>query len=484
MNVPIRRLGLVAAAMFCALLVSTTIIQFFQARSLDDRPGNRRTLLASYSKERGSILVGGTAVAVSKPTNDDLKWLRTYPQGSLYATATGYYSFTYGSSGVERAYDSFLSGNSDKLFYRHIIDVLTGKPAQGASVQLTLNAKAQEVATKALGNQRGAVVALDPQTGAILALVTSPTYDPNPLASHNLVAAQNAYTQLLNDPAQPLVDRAINGNLYPPGSTFKLIVSAAALSSGKYTPSTLVPGPAELRLPGTDNYLPNDFHNACGPDDKVSFIKALQISCNTAYASVGMALGQDAVRSMAQKFGFGQPLSIPMSVTPSVFPATLNLPQLAQSSIGQFDVRASPMQMAMVSAAIANGGKEMTPYLVSSVRDTNLDVIQSTSPKVFSNPISSQVASELTTMMESVVTGGTGTNAAIPGVQVAGKTGTAQHGSGENADVWFTGFAPATNPKVAVAVIVENGGTVGQDATGGIIAAPIAKQVMEAVLGQ
>lgn len=484
MNAPIRRLGLVVAAMFCALLVATTLIQFVQARSLDDRAGNRRTLLSSYSKERGSILVGGSAAAVSKKTDDQFKWLRSYPQGSLYADATGYFSFTYGSTGIERSYNDFLNGSSDKLFYRRLTDIVTGQSAQGASVQLTLNAKAQQAAAKALGNQKGAVVALDPKTGAILAMVTSPSYDPNQLAGHDLNKVQQNFEKLSKDSDQPLLNRAINGNLYPPGSTFKLVTSAAALESGKYQSDSTLPGPAKLRLPGTSNYLPNDFPGNCGAGDKVTLKRALTISCNTAFASLGMSLGQDDVRSMATKFGFGKSLSIPMSVTPSVFPNDLNKPQLAQSAIGQYDVRATPMQIAMVSAAIANGGKEMTPYLVQSVRDKNLDVIQTTDSKEFSSPVSGDTAKTLTNMMESVVSEGTGTNAAIPGIKVAGKTGTAEHGQGRNADVWFTGFAPADNPKVAVAVLVENGGTVGQEASGGLVAAPIAKQVMEAVIGK
>lgn len=485
MNAPIRRLGLVAAAMFCALLVAATVIQFAQARSLDDRPGNRRTLLASYSKERGSILVGGTAVAVSKETDDQLKWLRTYPKGSLYAAATGYYSFTYGSSGVERSENDFLSGNSDKLFYRRLVDIVTGKSAQGASVQLTLNAKAQQAAATALKGQRGAVVALDPKTGAILAMVTSPTYDPNQLSSHNLTEVQSAYAKLSKESSQPMLNRAINGDLYPPGSTFKLIDAAAALESGDYTADSELDGSARLRLPGTNTYLPNDFDGACGANDKVTMTRAMTVSCNTAFASLGIDLGQDKIRSMATKFGFGKSLNVPMTVTPSVFPSSLDKAQLGLSSIGQYDVRATPMQIAMVSAAIANGGKEMTPYLVQSVRDKNLDVIQSTDPKEFSRPISESTASSLNTMMQTVVqdSDGTGTNAAISGVKVAGKTGTAQ-GSGSSADVWFTGFAPADNPKVAVAVLVENGGTAGQEATGGLVAAPIARKVMEAVIGQ
>lgn len=484
MNTPIRRLSVVVMAMFAALFVASTLIQFVQAKSLNDKPGNRRTLLASYAKERGSILVDGNAVAVSKPTDDDLKWLRTYPQGSLYAAATGYFSFTYGTSGVERGYNDLLSGSSDKLFYRQLPDILTGKSPQGASVDLTIKAKVQQAATTALAGQRGAVVALDPKTGAILALVTSPTYDPNLLASHDLNSVQANWKKLVSSPNNPLVDRAISGNLYPPGSTFKLVTAAAALQSGKYQPTSELDGPAALKLPGVSKPLPNVTGAACGPNNKVTMTDALRISCNTAFASLGMAVGQDALRSQATKFWFGQQLTIPMSVTPSVFPADLAQPQLAQSAIGQYNVRVTPLQVAMIAAGIANGGKVMRPYLVQTVRDKNLDVIQSTDPSVLSTAVDSDVASSLRDMMKEVVNNGTGTRAQIPGIEVAGKTGTAETGPGVNADVWFTGFAPANDPKVAVAVIVENGGTAGQEASGGSVAAPIARQVMEAVVGQ
>ncbi len=484
MNTPIRRLSLVVAMMFVALLVASTMIQYVTAQALNDKPGNRRTLLATYAKERGSILVGGTAVAVSSPTNDDLKWLRKYPQGKLYSAATGYYSFTYGTSGVERGYNDLLSGSSDKLFYRQLPDVLAGKQPQGASVELTLQAKVQQAAARALGNQRGAVVALDPKTGAILAMVTSPSYDPNLLSGHNLNAVQNNWKSLTTAKDQPLVNRAISGDLYPPGSTFKLVTAAAALSSGSYTPDSELDGPAALKLPGVRTPLPNVTGQACGPNDKTTMTHALEISCNTAFASLGMDLGQDKVRAQAAKFGFGQALTVPMTVTPSVFPSSLSKPQLAQSAIGQFDVRATPMQVAMISAGIANQGKVMRPYLVQNVKDKNLDVISSTDPSVYSDAISPDVAAQLTSMMKTVVATGTGRKAQINNVEVAGKTGTAQTAPGVNADVWFTGFAPANDPKIAVAVVVENGGTAGQEASGGSVAAPIAKQVMEAVVGQ
>ncbi|AKU14927.1 peptidoglycan D,D-transpeptidase FtsI family protein [Luteipulveratus mongoliensis] len=485
MNSPIRRIGIVAAAMFCALLMSSTLIQFVQAKELQDRPGNRRTLLASYSKERGSILVGGTAVARSDEVDDNFKWQRKYPQPQLYAPVTGYYSFTYGAGrGVEGSYDDLLSGSSDRLFYRRMVDVITGKPPQGATLELTIDPKVQKAAWDALGNQRGAIVALDPKTGAILAMVSKPTYDPNVLAGHDLPGVSKAWTKLSTDKSRPLTNRAIGGDLYPPGSTFKLITTAAALESGQYTPESVLPGPAALDLPQTTVDLPNVDGRPCGPNDKTTMAHALQISCNSAYGSLGMSLGQTKIRDQAHKFGYGQAVTVPMRVTPSIFPTNLNQPQLAQSAIGQFDVRATPMQVAMVSASIANGGREMTPYLVKNVRDKDLDVIDSTDPEEFAKPISKDTAGQINTMMQAVVEAGSGRKAKIPGMKVAGKTGTAQSAKGALSDVWFTGFAPADNPRVAVAVVVEDGGTMADEASGGVVAAPIARKVMEAVVSQ
>ncbi len=485
MNSPIRRLGFVVAAMFCALLLSTTWIQFVQAKDLADRPGNRRTLLANYGKERGAILVDGKPIAQSLPTKDQLKWIRTYPQATEYAHITGYYSFTYGAGGgLELAENDLLSGQSDKLFYRRMVDVLTGRPPQGATLELTIDPKVQKAAEDALGDQTGAVVALDPQTGAILALVSRPSYDPNRLASHNLTAVSQAWKQLNADKDRPMVNRAIAGDLYPPGSTFKLVTSAAALSSGKYTPNSVLPGPRELDLPDTTATLPNFGHEICGPDGTTSLRHALEMSCNSAFGWLGMQLGPDALRTQADKFGFGQTLHIPMRVTPSSVPDELNKPQTAQAAVGQYDVRVTPLQVAMVTAGIANGGAVMKPYLVHTVRDSDLDVIDTTDPQELSQAVEPEVADQLTSMMEDVVQSGTGQNAQIPGVDVAGKTGTAEHGEGQAAHVWFTGFAPAKDPKIAVAVVVENGGTLRSEATGSTVSAPIARKVMEAVVGR
>ena len=483
MNSPIRRLSAVVALLFASLLISSTSISFVQAAALRDKPGNRRTLLENYARERGPILVAGAPVARSTASKDELRYQRRYTDGKLYAPLTGYYSFVYGAgSGVERTQDALLSGSSDQLFYRRMVDLVTGRAPQGASVELTVLPAAQRAADAALGSQKGAVVALDPRTGAILALVSHPTYDPGVLAGHDLGAVQKAYQRLLNDPDDPLVDRAVAGDLYPPGSTFKVVTAAAALSSGRYTETSELPGPARLDLPQTSATLPNDFAGACGPNDKVSLLRALQISCNTAFGSLGITLGGDAVRAQAAKFGFGERLRVPMSVTASTVPAGMNAPQSAQAAIGQFDVRVTPLQMAMVSAGIANGGTVMTPYAVKTVRGPDLSVIEKASPQELSKAVTPEVAAALTRMMQAVVTGGTGTRAQIAGVDVAGKSGTAQQGNGQPPHAWFTAFAPAQDPQVAVAVVVEDGGTAGSEAAGGRVAAPIAKAVMQAVL--
>jgi penicillin-binding protein A len=484
-NQPIRRLSFIVALLFGALLISTTLIQFVQAKELDNRPGNRRTLLESYSRERGAILVGGSPVAKSVPTKDDLKFVRTYPSGKLYSQVTGYYSFTYGAGGgLEGAEDPLLSGQSDQLFYRRVVDMLTGKVPSGASLELTINAKAQQAADKALGNQRGAVVALDPSTGAILAMVSHPQYDPTALSSHNLDAVAAAWTALNADPARPAVNRAIAGDLYPPGSTFKLITAAAALSSGKFTEESQIPGPAKLDLPQTTVNLPTDDLRPCGPGDKTTLTHALQISCNTAFGWLGLQLGADDLRTQAAKFGFGDALRVPMKVTPSVVPAQLNAPQTAQAAIGQYDVRVTPLQMAMVGAAIANKGIVMSPYLVKDTLNSQLDIIDQSQPTQLSQAISPDVAAALTRMMVTVVQSGTGTAAQIPGVVVAGKTGTAQHAKGSAPHAWFVAFAPADHPTIAVAVVVEDGGNAGSEAFGGKVAAPIARTVIQAVLNK
>jgi peptidoglycan glycosyltransferase len=483
MNGPIRRVAFIVAAMFTSLLISCTWIQVVNAGTLEKKPTNVRTLYKEYARQRGPLLLdSGTAVAESTPSKDLYKFLRKYPGGAVYAPVTGYFSTIFGATGLESTEDSLLAGTSGQLFYRRISDLLTGRQPEGAQVTLTIQAKVQEAAYKAMGNQRGAVVALDPKTGDVLAMVSKPSYDPDLLASHNQDDVRKANKKLLDDPNDPQLNRAIR-QTYPPGSTFKVIMSAAALSNG-YTPDSEVDGPAALKLPQTTTLLHNDDGAACGPGDKTTLIHALEISCNTAYASLGLKLGQQTVRDQAAKFGFGQELSIPLRVSQSTIPGELNQPQLAQSSIGQFEDKVTPLQMAMVAAGVANDGVVMRPNLIKRVTTSEGQVLDEPKPEQLSEAMTPDVAGQLTTMMEAVVNSGTGTRAQIPGVQVAGKTGTAQHGTGAAPHAWFISFAPANDPKVAVAVLIEDGGRLGNEAFGGTVAAPIAKAVMEAVINK
>jgi peptidoglycan glycosyltransferase len=483
MNGPLRRLAGVVVLLFATLFASTTFVQFADADSLNSRPGNARTLYKEYGRQRGPIVVAGQEVARSVPSKDRYQYQRTYPGGPMYSPVTGFFSVVYGETGTEAAQGDLLAGTADQLFYRRISDLFTGRQPQGATVELTIDPKLQKIAYDELGDQRGAVVALDPKTGDVLAMVSKPSYDANQLAGHDTAKVTAARQKLLADPNRPLDDRAIAGRLYPPGSTFKLITAAAALSTGRYTADSVLPGPAQLTLPQTSVKLPNDDNQPCGPGDKSTMTDALRRSCNTTFGGLGMAIGQDAIREQAAKFGFGEQLKIPLTVTPSIFPATLTPPQVAQSAIGQFDVRVSPLQVAMVSAAIANGGTLMKPNLVARVRSADLEVISTPTPVELGRPISRNVADQLRTMMLAVVQNGTGTAAQIDGVDVAGKTGTAQSAPGQPPHAWFTSFASVGDRNIAVAVVVEDGGKLGDEAFGGTVAAPIARQVMEAYLG-
>ncbi len=488
MNTPLRRLATVVVAMFLVLLGGTTWIQFVQAGSLNTDPRNVRTLYREYGKPRGPIIVAGDAIASSTPVDDSFGYQRSYTQGELYSAVTGYYSIIHGPSMLEKAENDVLTGQADSLFWSRMQDLITGRQPQGSSVELTLNPAAQQAAVDALGDQKGAVVAIEPSTGKILALVSTPGYDPNLLTTHDTTAANAAYQQLLAADGDPLVNKAIQGKTYPPGSTFKLVTAAAALESGNYTADSQLYAPRLLPIPGTSNTLPNFGGVACSSTDETSLADALRTSCNTAFAQLGLDLGADALREQAEKFGFDDDsLKIPMTVTSSHFPddGAIDTPQTAYSAIGQYDVRATPIQMAMVASAIANGGSLMKPYLVQTVRTANLDVVQEAEPTQLSQAVSAATAATLRDMMVGVVQSGSGTSAQISGVQVAGKTGTAQTGrEGEAPHAWFTSFAPADNPQVAVAVIVENGGDAGDEATGGRVAAPIARAVMQAVIGK
>lgn len=481
MNAPLRRLAAMTLVMSLLLMGSVTWIQFFQAGRLNSDPRNVRTLYREFGNARGPIVVAGAAVASSVPVDDSFGYQRQYADGPLWSSVTGFYGIT-GRTGLEQATNSYLTGKSDQLFFSRVRDLLTGGSPQGASVETTLLPAAQKAASDALGDQQGAVVAIEPSTGKILALVSTPGFDPNQLASHDTAAASAYYQQLLAADGNPLRTKAYQ-DIYAPGSTFKLVVATAALQSGTYTADSTLPAPTSLALPGTSATIGNFGGGGCGTNP-ITLADALRVSCNTAFAQLGMDLGETALHDQAAKFGFDDAnLAIPMSVATSHFPSGLTQAQVAQSSIGQYSVTASPLQMAMVAASIANGGTLMKPYLVDTVRAADLSVVSTTSPQVYSQPMSAGTASTLTSMMLGVVTGGSGKAAQIPGVQVAGKSGTAEvPNNAPNA--WFTAFAPADSPKVAVAVFVQHGGNLNDEATGGKVAAPIAKAVMQAVLGR
>ena len=478
MNKPIRRVAFIAMIIFALLLANGTYMMIFRQSSLAAQPQNRRVRDAEFAQNRGAILAAGkTEIAKTVPAKDRFKYQRVYPDGELYAVITGFYSYDRASSGLERTYNAQLAGTDDALFVRRLVDLATNRSPEGASVQTTIVPKIQKAAADALGSQKGAVVALNPKTGAVLAMVTSPTFDPNDIASHDIESAGKAYDRLASNSQHPLSNRAAR-EIYPPGSTFKLVTAAAALADGK-TPDSMVDSPDRLKLPGTRVYLPNSTN--CG-GTKITITQALKVSCNTAFANLGLDVGEDNLREQAQLFGFDRRHLPDLGGVASQFPDKLNDAQLALSAIGQYDVAASPLQMAMVSAAIANDGVLMDPYVVSTVRSQDLKPIQTHEPQQLSTAMTPEHAKELQQMMGVVVSQGTGQNAQVPGVEVGGKTGTAQSDPKRKPFAWFTSFAPLDDPAIAVAVIVEDADIPRNDIAGGRLAAPIARAVMQAAL--
>ena len=496
MNKPIRNLSVACMLLFVALLVNATVVQYWQAgdlTSLAQHPDNRRVRDAEFARDRGAILVDGKAVAESDKSHDVYKFQRVYPQGPEYADVTGFFSRDYGLGGVESTENSILSGSDNKFFYQRVIDLANNAEPQGGSVSLTINAKAQRAAydgLRKLGNNvQGAVVALEPSTGKILAMVTSPTYDPNKLASHDFAEVGRTKARLEGGRLRPLDNRGIEETL-PPGSTFKLVTAAAALGTGRYTPTTKVPGGSSLDLPLTTKNLVNENRGSCG-GDKITLTRALQVSCNVSFGAVGLDLGADVIRTQADKFGFGTRTFHDLDddltrQAVSRFPQSPDKPETALSAIGQFDVAATPLQMAMVAAGIANNGTVMRPYLVDEIKSPTLSSLSKTDPSPMPDQPAMQpsAARDLNKMMVAVVDGGTGTTAQIPGVAVAGKTGTAQSAPNRPPYAWFVSFAPANDSQVAVAVLVQDAGVARDQISGSGLAAPIAKAVMEAVMSK
>ncbi len=479
MIAPLRRVGIAVLAMFVTLFLSASYLQVVASEDIADDDRNVRKLYESFSAERGQILAGGIPIATSLPVDNQFRFLRTYPYAELYAPVVGYYTLNQGNAGIESALNPVLTGRANSQILDQLTALVTGSTPEGASVQLTIDPEMQQIAYDALGDRRGAVVIVEPETGRVLALVSKPSYNPNLLAAHSTSSVLEAYNQLSEDPDNPLANRAIAGDQYFPGSVFKVLMTAAALESGDYTAESEFLNPAELPLPLSTRSIKNSGGRLCGGAETVTLEEAFRLSCNIPYAELGLELGETAIGSMADDFGFGATLEIPLQVTPSNFPRGLDDAQLMLSSFGQFDVRVTPLQVAMMSAAVANGGVLMKPNMVDQVIAPNLRVLQSYEPAIYSRPLRPSVAEEMNRMMVRNVSQGVASAAAIPGVSVAGKTGTAETGIGDGRSFWFTGFAPAENPQIAIAVVLEGSAVEG---TANTVASPVAKAIMEAVI--
>jgi penicillin-binding protein A len=488
MNKPIRMISIFCLLLFLALMINATYLQYYRAGALEKDPRNRRVLAASFSGDRGAILVGREAVAESVPSDDQYEFQRRYPQPFKYAHVTGWFSY-FSQTAIEQSENDVLSGDDSLLFVTRLVDLLSNSTPKGGSVQLTLDSAAQDAAYAGLedlpGDAQAAVVALEPSSGRILAMASSPSYDPNEMASHDFGAVADAARRLGSEESEPLLNRAIQTTL-PPGSTFKIVTAAAALESGTYADSdALVPGGPTYQLPLTsgESGLVDNEGRACGTD-RIPFHQAMEQSCNTSFAALADEVGADAMHEQAEDFGWNSEYldDLPLQAE-SAYPAGMDAAQTALSGFGQGSVTSTPLQMAMVVAGIANGGDVMRPYIVDEVRSPELDVLDKTDPQVLSRAVSASTAEELKEMLVSTVTDGTASPGAIPGVTVAGKTGTAESGR-DNVPpyAWYVSFAPADDPQVAVAVMIQKADIPRGEIAGGTFGGPIAKSVMEAVI--
>ncbi|WP_062644881.1 peptidoglycan D,D-transpeptidase FtsI family protein [Streptomyces maremycinicus] len=485
MNKPLRRIAIFCGLLVLTLLLRDNYLQYVKADSLASDTKNRRVNITRYSTPRGDIIVEGKAITGSVETTGDYKYKRTWSNGAMWAPVTGYSSQAFGANQLEKLEDGILSGNDDRLFFRNTLDMITGKEKEGGSVVTTLNAAAQKAAYKGLGDKKGAVAAIEPSTGKILALVSTPSYDPSKFAgsSDTDQEAWNA-VQKKNDADDPMLNRALR-ETYPPGSTFKVVTAAAALENGEVSgidEKTDTPDP--FPLPQSSSKLTNE-HGTC---EDATLRYALMVSCNTVFAKMADNVGNEKMIEQAGKFGFNEAeLDTPVRAAESIYPED-NRPQNSLDGIGQGSNRATPLQMAMVASAVANDGKLMKPYMVDQLKAPNLDTLETTEPQQLSQAVSSKTAQALQEMMETVVNDpqGTGGKAKIDGVTVGGKTGTAQHGlnNKEKPYAWFISYAKLSDGSapVAVAVVVEDGAADRGDITGGGLAGPIARNVMKAVI--
>ncbi|MGW1739548.1 peptidoglycan D,D-transpeptidase FtsI family protein [Nocardia sp. NPDC001965] len=485
MNTPLRRVAMAVMAMIVALLLNATYVQVIKADDYRADPRNSRVLLDEYSRQRGQISAGGAVLASSVSTDDRYKYLRVYPTDpQAYAPVTGFYSMQYGSTGLERAEDPVLNGSDGQLFGSRLIDLISGRDPRGGNVVTTIDPAMQQVAYNELTSKgyTGSVVAIEPSTGKILTMVSTPSYDPNLLSGHDGAQGTQAWEDLSADENQPMINRAIS-QTYPPGSTFKVVVTAAALSNGKANPQSQFTAAPNITLPGTSTTLENYNGSTCGSGATASLYEAFRRSCNTAFVELGVDVGAAALEDEAAAFGIGPHRGIPMPVAESTVGNIPDNAALAQSSIGQRDVALTPLDNAVIAATVANGGVRMEPYLVDQLQNPDLSELSTTEPVSVGQAVSAEVASTLTDLMvasEENTAGSGGTS-----YRIASKTGTAEHGADPRntpPHAWYIAFAPAENPKIAIAVIVENGGDRALAATGGSVAAPVARAVLDAGL--
>lgn len=478
MNGPIRRVA--AGIFFCIfiLLVAVTWYQVVRADELRDDPRNPRPALSERGKERGLIVTAdGTVLARSvEDPNDARSFVREYPEGQAFAHLVGYSSFLVGSSGLEAAYSSVLRSRRD-LTISDLVSALLGQDLRPKSLEVTVDPELQRAAQTSLGANRGAIVALDPETGAVLASVSNPSFDPGLLLGNN---APSQWEQLLTEPGNPVRDRATR-ELYAPGSTFKTVVAAAALDTGDAGPGTTFDDPTEFELPGSNATISNAWGGTCNDGATATMLQAFVRSCNTIFADLAIQLGAVDIGITADALGFNQDIGYEWEVPEAVFDTgglARDAAALGQSGIGERDVRATPLHMAMVAAAVANDGVAVSPFAANRILDANGETVEETEVTALGRAMTTDTAATLTQMMERVVTEGTGRQAAVPGVRVAGKTGTAT-GGGDFPNPWFIGFAPVDDPSIAIAVFIEGSAVSGESASGGSVAAPIASQLIE-----
>ena len=481
MEKQIKRVGIGLLAAFLAVFAQLNYVQIFAAEDIAGNPANIRALIREYSIKRGDIVtIDDVVLSTSTATEGRFRFRRRYPEGDLFGHVTGFYSITYGASRIESSYNNALLGEGGVISMQDIQDRFLGDGERGDDVIVTIDSRLQQTARDALGDNQGSVVALDPNTGEVRAMWSNPSFDPGPLASFNRQRAVRHRRSLdPNSPDSPLVAISTSRS-FPPGSTFKVVTAAAALESGRFTPDSTFDDPDALQLPQTSSTIRNFGGGLCVGGGQISLADALRVSCNTTFGHLGLRVSEELAR-VSNALGFNERLPFDVGTEASTFERAGedNLPRRALAGIGQGDVATTPLQMALVAAAVANDGRVVRPRLVAEIIDPSGGIIERFSPETLGRAFSQRTASQLRQMMISVVESGTGTNAQIPGVTLAGKTGTAQSAEGAAPHAWFIAFAPANDPQIAVAVFVRNGGSFGAEATGGLVAAPMARQVIE-----